>query len=57
MIEAMRSGDARDSMGKTVSSKTVLLFSGHFADLESEYAAGQERLKSATYHFNDFNCM
>ncbi|VDL29562.1 unnamed protein product [Hymenolepis diminuta] len=57
MIEAMRNGDARDSMGKTVSSKTVLLFSGHFADLESEYAAGQERLKSATYHFNDFNSL
>ncbi|VDO05391.1 unnamed protein product [Rodentolepis nana] len=57
MIEAMRSGEARDAMGKSISSKTVLLFSGHFADLESEYAASQERLKSATYHFNDFNSL
>lgn len=56
MIETMRKGEARDATGKSISSKTALLFSGHFADLESEYAAAQERLKSATYHLNDFNC-
>ncbi|EUB57936.1 Dystrophin [Echinococcus granulosus] len=57
MIAAIRNGEVTDATGKPVSEKTALLFSGHFADLESEYAAGQERLKSATYHFNDFKSL
>ncbi|VDK34541.1 unnamed protein product [Taenia asiatica] len=57
MITAIRNGEVTDATGKPVSEKTALLFSGHFADLESEYAAGQERLKSATYHFNDFKSL
>ena len=56
MISAIRNEEATDVTGSPVSAKTAVLFSGHFADLESEYAAAQERLKSATYHFNDFNC-
>uniref|UniRef100_A0A5K3F4U3 WW domain-containing protein n=1 Tax=Mesocestoides corti TaxID=53468 RepID=A0A5K3F4U3_MESCO len=57
MIAAIRSGQVTDATGKPVTERTALLFSGHFADLESEYAAGQERLKSATYHLNDFNSL
>ncbi|VDM17144.1 unnamed protein product [Hydatigera taeniaeformis] len=57
MIAAIRNGEVTAATGQPVSEKTALLFSGHFADLESEYAAGQERLKSATYHFNDFKSL
>ncbi len=56
MIAAIRGGQVTDTNGKQVTETSALLFSGHFADLESEYAAAHERLKSAAYHLNDFRC-
>ncbi|VDN34591.1 unnamed protein product [Dibothriocephalus latus] len=55
-LAAMRSGSAADLNGEAVSDTSVLLFSGHFADLESQFFTESERMKAATYHINDFNC-
>lgn len=55
MIAAIRNGNAADLNGEQMTETTVLLFSGHFADLESEFSTATERFKSAKYHLNDFN--
>ncbi|BHF70078.1 hypothetical protein SprV_0301312800 [Sparganum proliferum] len=57
ILAAMRSGSAADLNGETVSDTSVLLFSGHFADLESQFFTESERMKAATYHLNDFNSL